>query len=117
MLQEFVPDLYCRHRPDTVKDIATLQCYLFSKYQKNLEHLPPTVVIMLHMKHALDAHSFYPDPTSFGWVLSEGTPALIASEDLPASSKMIEFTMCSCSTNCLANSCRCKKYNLGCMDI
>ena len=32
ILQEFVLDLYCRHRPDTVKDIATLRYYLFSKY-------------------------------------------------------------------------------------
>ena len=43
MLQEFVLDLYCRHRPDSVKDIAILRYYLFSKYQKNLEQLPTTV--------------------------------------------------------------------------
>ena len=43
MLQEFVLDLYCRHQPDTVKDITTLRYYLFNKYQKNLEYLPPTV--------------------------------------------------------------------------
>ena len=103
MLQEFVLDLYCRHRPDTVKDTATLRHYLFSKYQKNLEHLPPTVEALRQkvkrsyyvayvLKHALDAHPFYPDPTSFGWVLSEGTLAPIATEDLPAPSKMIELT-------------------------
>ena len=68
------------------------------------------------LKHALDAHPFYPDPASFGWVLSEGTLAPIATEDLPAPSKMISLTMCSCSTNYLTNRCRCKKYNLVCMD-
>ena len=128
MLQEFVLDLYCRHRPDTVKDIATLRYYLFSKYQKNLEHLPSTVealrqkvkrsyYVAYFLKHALDAHPFYPDPISFGWVLSEGTFAPIAAEDLSAPSKMIELTMCSCSTNCLTSRCRCKKYNLVCTDI
>ena len=77
MLQEFVLDLYCRHRPDTVKDIAALRYYLFSKYQKNLEHLPPTVESLRQkvkrsyhvayvLKHAFDAHHFYPDSTSFG---------------------------------------------------
>ena len=40
------------------------------------------------------------------WVLSEGTLAPIATEDLPAPSKMIELTMCNCSTNCLTNWCR-----------
>ena len=100
MLQEFVLNLYCRHRPDAVKDIATLRYYLFSKYQKNLEHLPPTVETLQQkakrsyyvahvLKHALDAHPFYPDLTSCGWVLSEGTLAPIATEDLPAPSKMI----------------------------
>ena len=69
------------------------------------------------MKHALDAHPFYQDPTSLGWVLSEGTLAPIATEDLAAPSKMIELTMCGCSTNCLRNRCRCKKCNLVCMDI
>ena len=38
-------------------------------------------------------------------------------EDLAAPSKMIELTMCGCSTNCLTNRCRCKKYNLVCTDI
>ena len=86
MLQEFVLDLYCRHRLGTIKDIATLRYYLFSKYQKNLEHLPPTVEALRQkakrsyyvayvLKHALDADPFYPDHTSFGWVLSEGTLA------------------------------------------
>ena len=128
MLQEFVLDLYCRHRPDTVKDIAALRYYLFSKYQKNLEHLPATVETLRQnvkrsyyvayvLKHAFDAHPFYPDPTSIGWVLSEGTLAPIATEDLPAPSKMIELTMCSCSANCLTNRCRYKKYNLVCTDI
>ena len=128
MLQEFVLDLYCRHLPDTVKNIANLWYYLFSKYQKNLEHLPPTVETLQQkakrsyyvahvLKHALDAHPFYPDLTSCGWVLSEGTLAPIATEDLPAPSKMIELTMCSCSTNCLTNWCRRKKYNLVCTDI
>ena len=69
------------------------------------------------LKHTLDAHPFYSDPASFGWVLSEGTLAPIATEDLPAPSKMIELTVCSCSTNCLTNRCRCKKYNLVCTDI
>ena len=128
MLQEFVLDLYCRHGSDTVKDIATLWYYLFSKYQKSLEDLHPTVEALRQkvkrsyyvayvLKHALDAHPFYPDPTSFGWVLSEGTLAPIATEYLPAPSKMTELTMCSCSTNCLTNRCRCKKYNLVCTDI
>ena len=40
------------------------------------------------LKHTLDAHPFYPDPTSFGWVLSEGTLAPIATEHLPAPSKI-----------------------------
>ena len=74
MLQEFLLDLVCcRHRPDTVKDIANLQYYLLSKCQKNLEHLPPTVEALRQnvkrsyyvayvQKHALDAHPFYPDP-------------------------------------------------------
>ena len=77
MLQEFVLDLCYRLRPDTVKDIAALRYYLFSKYQKNLEHLPPTVESLRQkvkrsyhvayvLKHAFDAHHFYPDSTSFG---------------------------------------------------
>ena len=89
MLQEFVLDLYCR--PETAKDIATLRYWLFSKYQKNLEHLPPAVeaprqkvkrsyYVAYVLKHASEAHPFYPDPTSFGWVLSEGTLASIATE-------------------------------------
>ena len=96
--------------------------------RKNLEHVQPTVEALWQkvkrsyyvayvLKHALDAHPFYPDPTSFGWVLSEDTLAAIATEDLLAPSKMIELTMCSCSTNCLTNRCRCKKYNLVCTDI
>ena len=68
-------------------------------------------------KHALDAHPFYPDPTLFGWVLSEGTLAPIATEDLPAPSRMIELTLCSCSVNCLTNRWCCKKYNLVFTDI
>ena len=89
MLQEFVLDLYCRHGSDTVKDIATLWYYLFSKYQKSLEDLHPTVEALRQkvkrsyyvayvLKHALDAYPFYPDLTSFGWVLSERTLAPIA---------------------------------------
>ena len=89
MLQEFVLDLYCR--PETAKDIATLRYWLFSKYQKNLEHLPPAVeaprqkvkrsyYVAYVLKYASEAHPFYPDPTSFGWVLSEGTLASIATE-------------------------------------
>ena len=99
MLQEFSLDLYCRHRPDTVKDIASLRYYLFSKYQENLAHLPPTVealrkkvklsyYVAYVLKHTLDAHPFYPDPTSFGWVLSEGTLAPISTKHLPAPSKI-----------------------------
>ena len=47
MLQEFVLDLYCRLRLDTVKDIATLRLLYDITYsvniRKNLEHLQPTV--------------------------------------------------------------------------
>ena len=68
-------------------------------------------------KHALDPHPFYPDPTSFGRVLSEGNLAPITTEDLPVPSKMIELTICSCSTTRLTNRRRCKKYNLVCTDI
>ena len=132
MLQEFVLDLYCRLRLDTVKDIATPRLLYDVTYsvniRENLQHVQPTVEALRQkvklsyyvayvLKHALDAHPFYPDPTSFRWVLSEDALAPIATEDLPAPSKMIELTMCSCSTNCLTNRCRSKKYNLACTDI
>ena len=50
MLQEFVLDLYCRLRLDTVKDIATLRLLYDITYsvniRKNLEDVQPTVEVL-----------------------------------------------------------------------
>ena len=68
----------------TLSKILLLYDVIYSvNIRKNLEHLPPIVEALREkmkryyvayvLKHALDAHPFYPDPASFEWVLSEGT--------------------------------------------
>ena len=55
------------------------------------------------LKHTLDAHPFYPDPTSFGWVLSEGTLAPIATEHLPTSLVCTDICHCCKCENQMAD--------------
>ena len=41
-LQQFMMNLYCRRRPETVTTILSLRYHLFSKLQKPAQDLPPT---------------------------------------------------------------------------
>ena len=46
-LEVFVMTMYCNNIPSSVKDISSLQWYLFSKHQFESEKLPPTQITLV----------------------------------------------------------------------
>ena len=129
MFDKFILQLYCKSQPDVVTDIPLLRYHLFSKYQKSAEELPPTKgalyqrMLRCHyvtyiLKKALEPILCLPEPTQYGWsISSDGKLMANTTDNVPAPASLIELTMCSCTTNCSTNRCKCRKHNLVCTDV
>ena len=104
--------------------IDKVRLKLFLK-KKNPDALPPTSdALYLHIKRAhyqsliwkkaYSPRPILPDPTDYGWKMTDkGLNAILTTKD-GISESALKFKYCNCTTNCKTNHCGCKKVNLHC---
>ena len=56
------------------------------------------------------------DPIQFGWEIVDDKFKPKGTDQLPASTKMLELSMCACGTPCDTNRCSCRKFGFICTD-
>lgn len=115
-------------RPVTVQTIPQLRWYMFSKFQSDVNKLPPTTAalkykifrchyVALVLRRSLQTIQDLPSQLNFGWESSGNAYTPIMTDELPAPLALIELSVCSCTTKCSTNRCKCKKNNLQCTDM
>lgn len=114
--------------PSTIKTIPELRWYMFAKFQSDVSTLPPTVAalkykiyrshyVALVLRKSLSSIQNLPSPLDFGWERSDDAYKPIMTDKLPAPVALIELSVCSCTTKCVNNRCKCRKNKLQCTDM
>ena len=111
LLEKFVCVMYDRSAP--VFDVNSLRLYLFTKKQRSYDNIPPSQNILhLHFKRAafVGGHMWgqslqriqqLPDPTSWGWILTDGTWKINWMTVDPLSKECRILKKCNCTSDCV----------------
>ena len=98
--------------------------FLFVQKERTLENCPPTNDAFLqHVKRAIYQGAFcwgsldqktqvLPDPTKYGWKLSDGQMIPHWTEELSKICR--EIIQCKCKKSCAKGRCKCTKNNIPC---
>ena len=100
--------------------LKDLRWYLFSKYQREAENLPPTFAslkykifrahyVTMVLRRANVQMQMLPPASNYGWDDLDGQLIPIMTNNLPAPSALLEMSACACNSNCTSNRCKCRK--------
>ena len=119
--------------PATIRTIAELRCYLYSKFQSDTSDLPPKAAalkynicrchyIALILRKLLLTMQERLSPLIYGWENYGDTYKAIMEDELPAPIALIELSVCTCKTKCVGvekmwKRCKCRKNKLQCTDM
>ena len=119
--------------PATIRTIAELRCYLYSKFQSDTSNLPPKAAalkynicrchyIALILRKSLLTMQERLSPLIYGWENYGDTYKAIMEDELPAPIALIELSVCTCKTKCVGvekmwKRCKCRKNKLQCTDM
>ena len=117
-LERFV--VSCYRGKSTITSLTDLRWYLFSRYQREAENLPPTFAalkykifrahfITMVLRRASVPLQMLPPAINYGWENSEGQLIPIMTNNLPAPMALLEMSACSCKSDCTSNRCKCRK--------
>ena len=120
--------LYCKKKLPDITNLGDLRWYLFSKCEKDIEHLPPTessLLLAIHrahyatyiMKTSDTPKPDIPNYQGYGWKVLDENPQPIMTNDALIPSDLIELKRCGCKTKCDTNRCRCFKNTIVCTDL
>ena len=98
--------------PATIRTIAELRCYLYSKFQSDISDLPPKAAalkynicrchyIALILRKSLLTMQERLSPLIYGWENYGDTYKTIMEDELPAPIALIELSVCTCKTKCV----------------
>ena len=115
-------------RPGTIETISQLRWYLYSKFQCDVEKLPPTAAalkykifrshfVTLVLKRSLNQIQNIPSALNYGWESCDKVYNPIMTDELPAPLALIELSVCGCKTKCTTRRCKCFKNKLPCTDM
>jgi len=118
----------CLYNDTLSENIDDIRYELFSKKGSSSERLPPTSdALKEHTKRANYQSYIWksatkqnlnlPSPVEAGWTTDENSsivPKKMTQQ--PAPEAVIDFTRCSCKTDCSTGRCKCRKENLPCTD-
>ena len=119
--------------PATIRTIAELRCYLYSKFQSDISDLPPKAAalkynicrchyIALILRKSLLTMQERLSPLIYGWENYGDTYKAIMEDELPAPIALVELSVCTCKTKCVGvekmwKRCKCRKNKLQCTDM